>query len=113
LSAARQKGTKYETSLLPLIRVYYPEARRSPLAGANDTGDFTIPGEDRFILQAKNRKRMVLSEWVEAAGIQAKRHHPEAVGVVVHKRLGVTDPADQYVTMKFGDFLWLVNHGRG
>ena len=109
MSAARQKGTKFETSLLPLIRKYYPDARRSPLAGANDTGDFTIPGVTHFILQAKNRKRMVLSEWVDAAGIQAKRHHPDAVGVVVHKRLGTTDPAEQYVTLKFGDFLSLVN----
>lgn len=110
MSAARQKGTRFETSLLPELQKWYPGAKRAPLAGINDIGDFILPGEARYALQAKNRKRMVLSEWVDQAGVQAKRLHPSAVGVVVHKRQGTTDPAEQYVTMKFGDFLWLISH---
>jgi hypothetical protein len=114
MSAARQKGTAFETSLLPLLREWYPEAERRPLQGEKDKGDYHLPGEARYALQAKNQKTMVLSSWVDDAAEQALNLDPSghAVGVVVHKRRGVTDPYEQYVTMKFGDFLWLVNRER-
>lgn len=42
MSKARQKGTGWETELLPLLRlVFGPQVERAPLKGVNDAGDFT------------------------------------------------------------------------
>lgn len=105
---SKAKGTEFEVSLLPLIRTYYPGARRNALAGKNDVGDYYLPGEKRFILEAKNRTVLALPAWLKQARNAAFRHFPTAVGVVVHKRKGTQQPGDQYVTMTFSDFLWLV-----
>jgi hypothetical protein len=108
---SRAKGTDFEVSLLELLTTYYPEARRNPLSGSKDVGDFHLPGEKRFILEAKNRTVLALPAWLKQARDAAMRHFPTAVGVVVHKRKGTRLASDQYVTMTFSDFLWLVNHG--
>lgn len=114
------KGTRFATSLLPLLREYYPDADRASLHGAKDTGDFLLPGERRFILEAKNRRAMTLAEWVDEADAEAynawevwykgkllKPSEPP-IGVVVHKRKGTQNPVEQYVTMTLGGFLRLV-----
>lgn len=106
---SRAKGTDFEVSLLDLLRAFYPDAKRNPLSGSNDVGDFNLPGEKRFILEAKNRTVMALPAWLKQAAGAAKRLHEDAVGVVVHKRKGTRNPGDQYVTMTLADFLWLVS----
>jgi hypothetical protein len=104
---SKAKGTSFESSVLPAIKAKQPLAERRALEGVNDKGDFYIPGEERFIVEAKNHKEMKLSEWIREAEIEAKNAGVPH-GVVVHKRRGKTDPREQYVTMKFGDFLDLV-----
>lgn len=109
------KGTRFATSLLPLLREYYPDADRAPLHGAKDTGDFILPGERRFVLEAKNRRAMSLAEWTDEADTEAYnawevwRCENPPVGVVVHKRKGTQDPSEQYVTLTLAGFLRLVN----
>ncbi len=122
MSKQRAIGTSYETSLLPALREYYPDASRAPLHGSKDTGDFILPGERRLIIEAKNHKQMKLSEWVKEAEEEAYNaweawakytgvRTPAPVGVVVHKRRGTTDPYEQYATLTLGGLLRLV-HGR-
>jgi hypothetical protein len=106
MSKQRQKGTAFESSLLPLLREYYPGAERRALAGVKDKGDFILPGAS-FALEAKNCKQMQLSAWVREAEVEAENLGVPH-GVVVHKRRGVTDPARQYVTLTLKDFLELV-----
>lgn len=105
---SKAKGTTFESSLLPYIRNYYPDAERRILAGALDKGDFLLPGEKRFIIEAKNCKTMSLSEWMREAEREAK-NADVPYGIVVHKRKGKTDPAEQWVTMTLRTFLQLVN----
>lgn len=106
---SKQKGTAFETSLIELLTTYYKGCGRNPLAGNKDVGDFNLPGEYRFILEAKNRSVLALPAWLKQAATSAKNFHPLAVGVVVHKRKGTALAQDQYVTMTLGDFLYLVN----
>lgn len=103
MSKSKQKGTAFESSLLPLLEEYYPGANRRPLSGNKDKGDFILPGAD-FALEAKNHKTMSLAEWVKEAEIEAQ-NLGVLHGVVVHKRRGVTDPRKQYVTLTLGSFL--------
>lgn len=101
---SKQKGTSYESSVLPAIQEKRPNAERRVLQGKNDKGDFHIPDEARFVVEAKNCKEMDLSGWIREAEIEAA-NAGVLFGVVVHKRRGKTDPREQYLTMKFGDFL--------
>ena len=83
----------------------------------NDVGDIYLPTEGRFILELKNVSRQDLPGWVAEAQCEAINYDKSVVGkssgrcigVVVHKRKGKGDPAQQWVTMELGDFMDLVN----
>jgi hypothetical protein len=96
--------------LLPEIRKYYPEAERRALQGALDKGDFLLPGEKRYILEAKNCARLDLAGWHAEAEVEAY-NAGVPYGVIVHKRKGKTDPRYQWATLSFGAFLDLANGG--
>lgn len=109
MSKQKAKGTSFETSVLPLFRLYYPQATRAPLVGKNDVGDLNLPTEWRYICELKNHARLDLAGWLKEAQREAANKGPGVAGVVVHKRRGTTNPAEQYVTLTLGDFLYLVN----
>ncbi|RZU35978.1 hypothetical protein EV284_3461 [Streptomyces sp. BK022] len=104
---SKQKGTSFESSVLPAIKEKQPLAERRALEGKQDKGDFYIPGEDRFVIEAKNHKEMDLSGWLREATTEAANANVPH-GVVFHKKRGTTDPREQYATMKVGTFLDLV-----
>lgn len=113
---SKARGTNYESSLLPLLRKYYPYAERRAQQGALDMGDFNLgTTEQRYILEAKCCAKQDLPKWIGEAKREAQHYtdsayrRPPAVGVVVAKRRGKTDPAEQWVHMTLGDFLHLVN----
>lgn len=107
MSKSKQKGTSFETSLLPCLREYYPGAERRALSGKNDKGDFILPGAS-YALEAKNHRQFNLSAWLKEAEEEAE-NLGVPFGVVVHKRRGKTAPEQQYVTMTLGTFLQLIN----
>lgn len=104
---SKQKGTAFESSVLPAIQQKRPNAERRVLQGSNDKGDFHIPDEDRFIVEAKNCKDMDLSGWLREA-LREADNAGVPHGVVFHKKRGTTDPRKQYATMEVGAFLDLV-----
>lgn len=106
MNRSKQKGTAFESSLLPLLQRYYPGSERRALTGAKDKGDYILPGAD-FALEAKNHKSMDLSGWIGEAQVEAENLGVPH-GVVVHKRRGKTLPEEQYVTLRLEDFLELV-----
>jgi hypothetical protein len=104
------KGSLFENSLLPLLREYYgPDVIRRGKQGVKDCGDYLLPGERRFALEAKNESSYAgkLSGWLGEADREAANLGVPH-GVVVHKRRGSTDPAHQYVTCDLLAFLELV-----
>lgn len=86
--------------------------RRVP-NGAKDRGDIggvrTIMGA-RFVIECKDRAQLNLSGWLREAAVEAA-HDDAPHGVVVHKRAGKADPAEQYVTMTLETLLWLLLGG--
>ena len=104
MSKQRAAGTRFESSLLPLLNQYYPGAERRALQGALDKGDFVLPGNEISIWEAKNCARLDLAGWIREAQVEA-RNASRQLGVVVHKRVGVRDPAQQYVTLLAGDYI--------
>ena len=105
VNRSKAKGTSFESSLLPLLREYFPGAERRALSGAKDKGDFILPGAN-YALEAKNQKGTMLGPWHKEAKVEAE-NLGVAFGVVVHKRHGMTDPAEQWVCLTLRDFLEL------
>ncbi len=122
----KAKRTASPTQVLNYIKPWFPNARRTPLKGGADTGD--INGITRHVLQGvaiqcKNAKTFKLSEWLNAAGAQAKsltdeawllahnlEEPPESIGVVVFKRPGVGEKnlGKTYVLMELDDLITLL-----
>ena len=96
MSAARQKGTSWETSIVNFLAESFPTARRT---GSADFGGGDIVGiSDDLVIEAKNVQKMALAEWVaqaEAAGERRGAWLP----VVWAKRVGKGSPGDGYVIM--------------
>lgn len=105
---SKAKGTDFEVNqVLPALVAYWPEAERRAQSGSQDRGDFHIPGEKRFIIEAKNRTQLALPKWLREAEVEAK-NAGVPYGVVCHKRKGTRVPGEQYVTMTLDTFLGLV-----
>lgn len=102
------KGTKFETLCLRYLQNWYPDATRLGNQGAKDKGDFNLPGERRFIVQAKNWVKLALSQWM-ADAVQQAANKGVPHGVILHKRKGKGRPEDQWVTMTLQTFMELVN----
>jgi Holliday junction resolvase len=105
------KGSRYENELLKYLRSQDLDAERLRLTGKEDEGDLLVrhTGERRFVLEAKNTKRMTLAGWVEEARLEA-RQYGEHRGIatpyfaVVHKRVGKgTDQS--FVTLPLHEYL--------
>jgi hypothetical protein len=103
-----RKGSSHETSLLPALLPYHPYAIRNPAQGAKDKGDFYMPGNHLYVVEAKNVRTMSLGVWVDEAEVEAKNAEV-SFGVVFHKRAWVTDSNRQFATMLVGSWLALVH----
>lgn len=106
MSAARAKGTRWETSIVDYLRSNgAPHAERRALNGAKDKGD--IAGIIGVVIEAKSHTGIRLSEWVEEA--ETERQNAGAdIGVVWHKRRGKASAGDGFVTMTGAMFLRLL-----
>jgi len=101
---SRQKGLRYErqgeawwTNQIGAHR--YQRLNRSGFDGA----DGAIDG--RLSLEYKNHAKMTLAAWLKQAEMQTG---PDMLPVVIHKRRGSSTLADDYVTMRVGDFAALI-----
>lgn len=110
MSASARKGAVFETQILHLLQQYYgPDTIRRGKQGIKDKGDFLLPGERRFVLEAKNESNYAgkLSGWLHEANVEAA-NAGVPFGAVVHKRRGRIAPELQYVTVELRTFLELV-----
>jgi hypothetical protein len=87
---------------------YYPDTVRAPLHGTADVGDLWLPGERRYVVEAKHHARLDLAGWAaEAAREALNKGVPH--WVIAHKRVGKGRGEDQWITTTVGHFLALVN----
>lgn len=111
MSAARAKGTRWESAIVAFLRVAgFVQAERRALGGARDRGDVAgIPG---VVIEAKSAARLDLAGWLAEA--EAERVNDGAVyGVVWAKRRGKASPADGYVVMSGRAFVELLAAAEG
>lgn len=107
--SARDAGTRFERSVADCLAWQLRDDRidRRVKTGAQDKGDIgglrTRDGQ-RLVVECKDTVTLNLSGWVREAATEAVNDHALA-GVVIHKRRGVGDPLEQYVTMTVRDLL--------
>lgn len=83
---------------------------RGDIAGVRTWPSPTRPG-GRVVVECKNTKAVALGPWVTEADIE-RGNDDALVGVVIHKRRGVADPLDQYVTCTVRDLVALLTGER-
>lgn len=115
-AAARDAGTWMERIVAEFLSFRLADDRieRRARNGAKDRGDISgvrTPMGGRVIIECKNTVRLDLPGWLREA--EAERGNDDAVvGVVVHKRHGNANPADQLVTMTLEMFARLIEGGQ-
>lgn len=112
MSAAKRRGTSWETAIVTHLRANgFPNVERRALNGAKDRGDIAgIPG---VVIEAKAAKTITLAEWLDET--EAERDNDNALyGALWVKRRGHASPGRAYVVMSGDDFvklLWDAGHG--
>lgn len=115
MSAASRRGQTFERLTANYLATALDDNRIDIRVkrGVNDLGDIggirTIRGAD-VVVECKNHRKVNLSGWLAEA--ENERGNADAsAGVVVHKRVGKGQGADQYVTMTLETFAWLLKGG--
>jgi hypothetical protein len=92
----KAKGSAWERAVLETLRAAEIVAERIPAGATLDRGDLWLPHLP-ITIDAKNHRTPQLGPWVDRATEQA-RHAARPVGLVWHKRSGMTSPLDAFVT---------------
>lgn len=115
--SARSAGARFERLVADyLARLVDDRIDRRPKTGAKDRGDLgglrTLGGlGGRVVAECKNTNRLQLAQW--AAEAEIERGNDDAVAaVIVHKRHGVANPGQQWVTCTVDDFVALISGTR-
>ncbi|KUM31867.1 hypothetical protein AQ436_01755 [Arthrobacter sp. EpRS66] len=115
LKSAKAAGTRFEGSVAKFLAKAVDDdgIDRQVRTGAKDLGDIRgvrIWGQP-VAIECKDVATMALPAWLREAEVE-RGNKDALVGVVVHKRRGTADPADQYVTMTLLDFAALIAGAR-
>jgi len=111
VSAQRAKGTRWESAVVRALHdAGFVHAERRALRGTADRGDITgIPG---LVIEAKNRRRAELAQWVDEAAAERDRDGARYAAVWHHRR-GHARAEQGFVTMTGADFLRLLADAYG
>lgn len=109
-ASARAAGARFERQIADWLAEHLDDRiDRRVKHGSKDRGD--IGGVRhrgrRVVLELKDTARLDLAGWIREAHLEAG-NDDAAIGVVVHKRRGTADPAQQWVAMTVADLAWLL-----
>ncbi|MFB8368561.1 hypothetical protein ACFC25_04265 [Pseudarthrobacter sp. NPDC055928] len=113
-ASAKSAGSSMERLVADYFKAHgFPFADRRVKTGAKDTGD--VGGvhvhDRRLAIEVKNTAKISLGVW--AAEAEVERVNDQALaGLVVHKRHGKGQAADQWVTLTLADFLAILTGTR-
>lgn len=114
-ASAKYAGTRFERSVADFLATRLDDDRidRRAKTGAKDRGDIggvRTPLGGRVVIECKDTARVDLPGWLRQAEVE--RGNDDAIaGVVVHKKRGTADPAEQYVTMSLETLAVLLEGG--
>jgi hypothetical protein len=111
----RSAGTRFERVIADALAAALEDDRidRRVKNGAQDRRDISgvrLHGQ-RVILEVKDCTRLALPEWTREAQIEAG-NDDALVGLVVHKRHGVGDPLQRWVSMTLADLVAILTGQR-
>lgn len=94
-ATSRRKGNQAETAVVRLLKEhgYTAVTSRNARGGTQMGGD--IISDFPAMIEVKNHAKLDLAGWWRQAVAQAG----DQPAVVIHKRVGFTDPADWWATM--------------
>lgn len=103
--SAKAAGVRFERVVADYLAEELADDRidRAPKAGAKDKGDIANVrmGSHKVVIECKDVARMDLPKWTREALVEAE-NAGALTGIVVHKRHGVANPAQQWATMTLG-----------
>lgn len=112
--SAKAAGTRFERLTADYLATHVDDRiDRRVKNGAKDRGDIAGVRHmgGRVVLECKDVTTLSLGTWVSEAEVE--RGNDDAIaGFVVHKRRGVADPGDQYVTGTLRDLVALLTGTR-
>lgn len=114
-ASAKKAGSSFERAQADWLAARLGDDRidRRVKGGVKDRGDIggvrTIRG-GRVVIECKNTATLALPAWLREAEIE-RGNDDARIGVVMHKKRGTTDPAEQYVTMTAETFARLIEGG--
>lgn len=113
-TSAKAAGTRFESSMASyLADTVDDRIERRARTGAQDRGDIAgvrLHGK-RVVIECKDVAVMQLPAWTREARVEAG-NDDALVGVVVHKRRGTANPAEQWVTCTMADFVAILTGQR-
>ena len=115
-NSAKQAGARFERQIADYLRDNLDDRiDRRVKTGAKDCGDIANVRDShnrRIAIECKNTTRIALAQWIQEAHQEA--HNDNAhIGVVVHKRHGNANPADQWVSCTLEDLVKLLTPPQG
>lgn len=116
-TSAKKAGAGFERAQADWLaeRLGSDHIDRRVKSGATDKGDIAgirLPDGGRVVIECKNTAKLALPAWLREAETERINDGAE-VGVVMHKRHGVSAPAEQYVTMTAETFARLIQERAG
>lgn len=111
-ATARKAGSAFESEVVAYLAAHVDDRiERRARNGSKDRGDVSglrHMGE-RVVVECKNHARLDLAGWLA----EVERGNDDAVaGLVVHKRHGKAEPAEQLVTLRLVDLVALLTGER-
>ena len=112
--SAKKAGTTFERQVADYLAQHVDDRiDRRAKTGSKDRGDITGLRHlgERIVIECKNTSRLNLADWMKQAEIE--RGNDDALaGLIVHKRHGKANPADQWVTTTLRELTALLNGHR-
>lgn len=109
--SAKAAGARFERIIADFLKVALDNEYidRKVRTGSLDTGDIggVRAHGQRVAVECKDTARIDLPAWTKEAHVEAVNDRA-LVGVVIHKRHGVGDPGQQWVSMTVNDFVALI-----
>lgn len=115
-ASAKKAGTLMESLVANFLAFRLADDRieRRSKNGNKDRGDIAgvrMIGGGRVVIEVKNvSSKIDLPGWLREAEVE-RGNDDATIGVVVHKRHGSANPADQHVTMTLETFARLLEGG--
>ncbi|MTE24861.1 hypothetical protein [Microbacterium sp. ZXX196] len=113
-TSARKAGSAFERAQADWLASRLDDDRidRRVKTGAKDRGDIAgvrLHGH-RVVIECKSTATLALPAWLREAEVE-RGNDDALIGVVMHKKRGTADPAEQYVTMTAETFAVLIEGG--